>query len=46
MPDEGFLPIMPILGSLAGPALGTIAGPVIKKALFGGKKRRQLRRYA
>ena len=33
----GFLPIAPILGSLAGPELGAIVGPVIKK-IFGGKR--------
>ena len=37
----GFLPIAPILVSLAGPALG---GPVIKK-MFGGRRLRQRRRY-
>ena len=40
-----FLPIAPILGSLAKPVLGTIVDPVIKK-VFGGKRQRRRRRYA
>ena len=36
--EGGFLPIAPILDSLAGPASGAIAGSVIKK-IFGGKRR-------
>ena len=42
---DGFLPIVPILGLLAGPALGAIAGPVIKK-IFGAKRQRRRRWYA
>ena len=39
---DRFLPIVPILGSLARPALGAIVGPVIKKT-FGVKRQRRRR---